>query len=148
MADMRVQSVTAGTPQRASATAAARAVPDRRSLNALIAAGRAPAANDPAMVQRTAGQMVSELFLVPLLSEMRKLPFGKDFGGGGRAEEVFGEQLDTRLADIVAQEGCGGLTKQIAKRISPRTDALPAARAPAAERTTWLTQKQAGRKPA
>jgi hypothetical protein len=72
------------------------------ALGALVAAGRRPDPTDPAVIRRTSAQVVSQLFFAPLLAEMRRLPFGRSIGGGGRGEEVFGEQLDLVLADKVA----------------------------------------------
>jgi len=85
---------------------------DGRTLAALLAAGRRLEANDPKLVGQAAAQVVSQLFFAPLLAEMRKLPFGREFATGGRTEEIFGEQLDLRIADSVAAN-CGGLTRQL-----------------------------------
>ena len=89
---------------------------DRRTLAALLAAGRKLEANDPKLVRQAAAQVVSQLFFAPLLAEMRKLPFGHKFASGGRTEEIFGEQLDLRIADSVAAN-CGGLTRQLIERL-------------------------------
>ena len=94
---------------------------DRRTLAALLAAGRKLDANDPKLVRQAAAQIVSQLFFAPLLAEMRKLPFGHKFASGGRTEEIFGEQLDLRIADSVAAN-CGGLTRQLIERLQ-RNDA-------------------------
>jgi len=72
---------------------------DGRTLAVLLAAGRK-----------------SQLFFAPLLAEMRKLPFGRKFASAGRTEEIFGEQLDLRIADSVAAN-CGGLTRQLIERL-------------------------------
>jgi hypothetical protein len=85
---------------------------DTRTLAALLAAGRKLDANDPGLVRQAAARVVSQLFFAPLLAEMRKLPFGQRFATGGRTEEIFGEQLDLRIADSVAAN-CGGLTRQL-----------------------------------
>ena len=89
---------------------------DGRTLAALLAAGRRLEANDPKLVGQAAAQVVSQLFFAPLLAEMRKLPFGRKFASGGRTEEIFGEQLDLRIADSVAAN-CGGLTRQLIERL-------------------------------
>jgi Rod binding domain-containing protein len=67
-----------------------------------------------------AAKLLSQLFFAPLLAEMRKDPFGAKFAKGGRTEEIFGEQLDTRIADAVAQSGAGGVTRQIAEQLTGR----------------------------
>lgn len=64
-----------------------------------------------------ASKFVADLFVMPLLSEMRKFPFGRRFGDGGRGEEVFGEQLDQHYADIAAGGGFRRLTDMIAQRM-------------------------------
>lgn len=58
------------------------------------------------------------MFFVPLLQEMRELPFGRQFGNGGRGEEVFGEQLDQQLADALARGDRSGLVDQVARQIA------------------------------
>jgi hypothetical protein len=89
---------------------------DGRALAALRATGRRLEANDPKLAEQAAAQVVSQLFFAPLLAEMRKLPFGREFAIGGRTEEIFGEQLDLRIADSVAAN-CGGLTRQLTERL-------------------------------
>ena len=78
--------------------------------------GRKIDAADPAAAREAAALTTSQLFFAPMLAEMRKLPFGKEFGYGGRMEEAFGEQLDQRMADIVAR-GDHGLTEQVAAKL-------------------------------
>ena len=71
--------------------------------------------------QRTrdaAASLVSQMFFVPILQQMREMPFGKEFGHGGRGEEVFGEQLDQQLADLMARGDRSGLVDQVARQIS------------------------------
>jgi len=89
-----------------------------RKLGALRGLGRNLDPRDPRVVREAATLLVSQLFFAPLLAEMRKLPFGKGLVDGGRMEEVFGEQLDLRIADTVAR-GDEGLTKQLAERLTP-----------------------------
>ena len=90
---------------------------DRVDIATLRALGRPLDTHDPSVIRDVAAQMVSELFFVPMLAEMRTFPFGNEFGHGGRGEAVFGEQLDQRVADVVASAGHGGLVEQIAKRL-------------------------------
>jgi hypothetical protein len=67
-----------------------------------------------------AAKLVSQLFYIPMLQEMRSFSFGKELGSGGRGEEVFGEQLDIRLADAMARADRGGAVDQIARQIQKR----------------------------
>jgi len=87
-----------------------------RTLGTWRKLGRAVDAHDPRQVREAAARLTSQLFFAPLLAEMRKLPFGRELGTGGRTEEVFGEQLDLRIADAVARRD-RGLTSQIADRL-------------------------------
>ncbi|NUQ49766.1 MAG: hypothetical protein HUU27_07595, partial [Phycisphaerae bacterium] len=78
---------------------------------------RRAAAGGDAALRQTATQLVSQLFFQPLLAEMRKLPFGGPGADGGRGEEVFGEQLDLRVADAVAGASGGSLKRTIVRAI-------------------------------
>jgi len=86
------------------------------SLAAWRKLGRPVDEHDPRQVREAAAELTSQLFFAPLLAEMRKLPFGRELGTGGRGEQVFGEQLDLRIADAVARRD-RGLTSQIADRL-------------------------------
>jgi hypothetical protein len=88
-------------------------------LDTLRGLGRKLDPNDPRVVREAATLLASQLFFAPLLAEMRKLPFGKEFAYGGRAEEAFGEQLDQCLADTVARDD-QGFTRQLAERLASR----------------------------
>ncbi|MBU0640603.1 MAG: hypothetical protein KKB50_17210 [Planctomycetes bacterium] len=89
----------------------------RVDVDVLLAAGRRLDPSDPATIRHAASKLASELFFAPLLAEMRKLPFGREYGQGGRTEEVFGEHLDRQMADAVAAADCAGLTTQLATRL-------------------------------
>lgn len=71
----------------------------------------------PEKSRYAAAQLVSQLFFAPLLAEMRKLPFGRALGIGGRTEEAFAEQLDLHLADRAAMAS-HTLVKVIEQQIS------------------------------
>ena len=73
-----------------------------RAAGAIEALGRAPAQSVHDKLDRAASEAVGQLLFAPMLAELRKSPLGKRFGHGGRGEEVFGQQLDERVADIVA----------------------------------------------
>lgn len=76
-----------------------------------------------------AAQLVSTLFYAPLLAEMREFSIGEKFGGGGRTEEIFGEQLDRYIADAVAISDSAGLTKMLAEQLARGPDRAGAANA-------------------
>ena len=90
---------------------------DTRTLAALLAVGRRLDPDDPKLARQAASKTVAQLFFAPLLAEMRKLPFGREFATGGRTEEIFGEQLDLRIADSVAAAEYSGLTRQLADKL-------------------------------
>jgi hypothetical protein len=108
-----------------------------RTFGAQRGLGRALDAKDPQLAHEAAALMTSQLFFAPLLAEMRKLPFGKEFGYGGRMEEAFGEQLDQHLADTVARSD-RGLTAQLAERLGTSHKCPPVPPSP-----SWQTQMQA-----
>lgn len=99
------------------------------TLAQMRALGRTLDASDAQVVRETAAGMVSEMFLKPMLAEMRSFPFGGQFAHGGRGEATFAERLDEQLADVVAQTGFGGLIDQIVEHLRPAgVQAEPAAR--------------------
>lgn len=75
--------------------------------------------------QAAAGQAVAELAFKPLLAQLREEPFGKGLFDS-RTEEVFGEKLDERFADQVAQSATG-LRDSIARLLVDRDTVSPTA---------------------
>lgn len=139
-----ISTLQSQNPAAAQQTPAAMLTPSdaRLKMAAQSKLGRRIAPADPALVRQTASQLVSQLFFQPMLAEMRKLPFGGEIGKGGRGEEVFGEQLDQRVADAVADTTAGALKATIARALSRSGDAAPAVSTPAgpiAAQTTWPT---------
>jgi|GEM_PF-2078790 len=119
-----LSSLAAPPPRSPRALAASRALGRVRGAPSSAAAaaatsslGRLADSHGAAARRHAAEQMVSQMFFVPLLAEMRKSPFGGEIGNGGRMEEAFSEQLDLRIADHVAAADTGGLTTQIEARI-------------------------------
>ena len=106
--------------------------------------GRKLDAKDPLAARHAAEQLLSQLFFGPMLAEMRKLPFGGEIGGGGRMEEVFGQQLDIRIADQVAAGDHGGITTQLVSRLRARGGEKPLAEL-AARRAAWTQRLDAFR---
>ena len=90
------------------------------SFDLMAALGRTPDTSDPAVRQETASKLLASMFFQPLLAEMRKMPFGQKFGGGGHTEEIFGEQFDIRIADAVARSDPGGITSKLSARLVRR----------------------------
>lgn len=93
-----------------------------RGFGACQTAGGTREAQDSQAAREAASLLTSQLFFAPLLAEMRKLPFGKEIGYGGRMEDALAEQLDTRIADTVARSD-RGLTAWLAEDLAQKQPA-------------------------
>ena len=72
------------------------------ALSLMAAVGREDAdeqAARRAQVREAAEQFVASAFLVPIFKQMRSSSLRGEMFHGGMAEDVFGAQLDTHLAD-------------------------------------------------
>jgi len=98
-------------------TSTAQVAQSKAGLEAWAALGRKLESQDPRVADEAAGKAVAELFFAPLLAEARELPFGRSLAYGGRTEEIFGERLDYRIADLVARADSSGLREQLADRL-------------------------------
>ena len=107
------------------------------NLRTMQAIGRKLDANDPRVARAAASQLLSELFFAPLLAEARKFQFGRQFLDGGQTESIFGQQLDQRVADTVADSDTG-LVGQISAKL--RHDKATA-NTPSTQ-TNWPTKMQ------
>ncbi|MBN2447190.1 MAG: rod-binding protein [Phycisphaerae bacterium] len=87
-------------------------------------------------VRDAAALLVSELGFKPMLAEMRNSPFESEIFGGGRTEAIFGEQLDERLADTVAQATGGGIADRIANLLRTSVNQGESDEQPAADEAT------------
>ncbi len=96
--------------------------PVRSSAAAVVPVARAVAAQREKHTH-AAQQLVSQLFYVPLLAEVRRSNLGGTIGHGGRGEEIFGEQLDVQIADAVARNQTGGLVAQVVRDLARREGA-------------------------
>lgn len=110
-----------------------------RFQRVMDALGRQTDPTDKQSVRGAATLLVSQLFISPLLAKARELPFGGEVGNGGRGEEVFGEQLDQRLADLIAAN-LPGLTSQIESKLTRNKSA--AADAPQPVQASWPAELQ------
>lgn len=78
-------------------------------------------------LMQAADQLVSTAFVQPLLSQLRDDPFKSDMFHGGRAEEIFGQQLDTILSERVTSSSNFGISEAVASHLrsaSPATSRL------------------------
>jgi len=65
-----------------------------------------------------ANQLVATALVQPILAQMRSSPFKSELFHGGRGEEVFGQQLDTVLAERIASSPTLGLGSAVAERLT------------------------------
>jgi len=65
-----------------------------------------------------ANQLVATALVQPILEEMRSSPFKSKLFHGGRGEEVFGQQLDTVLAERIASAPGFGPGAAVAARLT------------------------------
>lgn len=59
---------------------------------------------DHARARDAAEQLVASAFILPLLTQLRNDPFKSEMLHGGRGEEMFGQQLDTIIADRIVRK--------------------------------------------
>jgi Rod binding domain-containing protein len=126
---MNVSQVNIQTP---GTNAAALLKPDAerfsRHIDAAVAdAGAAGDDRERTKTLRKASeQLVATTFILPMLSKMRDDPFKSDLFHGGQTEQIFGQQLDTILAErIVAKTDFSivdAVYRSIAERASMPTD--------------------------
>lgn len=113
-----------------------------RTVNSMREIGRTLESQDDRQIRQAAVQMASTLFFQPLLQEMRKAGAGAGIAHGGRGEDVFGEQLDLRIADSVAGSNPGGITALIAEKLDRSSHARRIEQA-GLRIASWQTQLQA-----
>lgn len=75
-------------------------------------------------IREAADQLVATAFILPLLEQARNDPFKSDMFHGGKAEEVFGQQLDVIFADNITKSANFGITDALVRRFQP---SLPSA---------------------
>ena len=64
-------------------------------------------------------QLVSTAFVLPLLSQLRDSPFKSEMFDGGQAEQIFGQQLDTILADRITSSANFGISDALVRQFDP-----------------------------
>jgi len=68
-------------------------------------------------VREAAEQFVSSTFVMPIMSQAREDPFKSELFHGGFAEDAFGQQLDTILADRITKGANLPIVDMIEKQI-------------------------------
>ncbi|MFA9479003.1 hypothetical protein ACERK3_11975 [Phycisphaerales bacterium AB-hyl4] len=79
-------------------------------------------------LREAAEQLVASAFVLPFLQQVRSESLRSDLMHGGFAEDAFGQQLDTHLADKFVQSGnfplVDAVEQYMTKRGGPSPDAL------------------------
>jgi hypothetical protein len=70
--------------------------------------------------REAAEQLVATTLVQPLLQQMRNDPFKSDLMHGGMAEDAFGAQLDTQLADRIVRRANWPLVERIVDTVMGR----------------------------
>jgi len=110
---------TSQTPE--PTTAALRATPKASSAGGFATAlnsARSTSSNAMSELREAAQQMVASAFILPLLQQVRDDPFKSDLFHGGKSEDLFGQQLDTILADRIVDASRLGVADAIVDRMS------------------------------
>ena len=82
-------------------------------LQAALEKGRSTSVDDDKSLRARAAQQLASLFIYQLLQEMRKTIPKSGLWDGGRAQEIYEQMIDERLADMIATSGQFGLTSVI-----------------------------------
>ena len=69
--------------------------------------------------REAADQLLASAFVLPVLQQVRDSPFKSELFHGGRAEEVFGQQLDVILAERITQAADLGVADALTQRLAP-----------------------------
>jgi len=70
-------------------------------------------------MREAADQLVATAFILPMLEQARNDPFKSDMFHGGKAEEVFGQQLDVIFADNITTSANFGISDALVRRFQP-----------------------------
>ena len=82
------------------------------------------AAEKQKKARESADQLIASAFVLPVLQEVRNSPFKVEMFSGGRAEEVFGQQLDVILAERITQSAGFGLSEALVRQFEGHTPSL------------------------
>ncbi len=84
-----------------------RAAPSHGDFAAALARQAEAGQDRDKQLREASQQIVANAFILPLLQQIRDDPFKSELFHGGFAEDAFGQQLDTILADRIAQRSGG-----------------------------------------
>jgi hypothetical protein len=74
-------------------------------------------------IEKTAGDLVSNALILPMLKQLRRSPWGENtVFSGGIGEKTFGPEFDIQIADHIAHSPRLGVKAAIASRLMQRTN--------------------------
>lgn len=107
--------------------AAVKPAGDRFAQDLIDAKGRIEAgetqdldADKKETLRKTAEQLVATTFIMPMLSKMREDPFKSDLFHGGQTEEIFGQRLDTILAERIVSKSDFSIVDAVYRSVADR----------------------------
>ncbi|GAB4197510.1 MAG: hypothetical protein Kow00105_11570 [Phycisphaeraceae bacterium] len=77
-------------------------------------------ADRSAELRKASEQLVATTLVQPMFAQMRQDPFRSDLFHGGRTEEIFGQQLDTILAERVVSRADFAIVDAVYRNIAER----------------------------
>ncbi len=76
------------------------------------------------LLRKSSEQLVATTFVMPMLAQMRNDPFKSDLFHGGQMEEVFGQRLDTLLAERIVAKSDFSIVDAVYRSVIQRSPAL------------------------
>lgn len=71
-------------------------------------------------LRKSAEQLVATTFIMPMLAKMREDPFKSDLFHGGQTEEIFGQRLDTILAERIVSKSDFSIVDAVYRSVADR----------------------------
>jgi len=72
-------------------------------------------------LRKSSEQLVATTFIMPMLAQMREDPFKSDLFHGGQTEDIFGQQMDTILAERIVARADFSIVDAVYRSIAQRT---------------------------
>ncbi len=72
------------------------------------------------ILRKSAEQLVATTFIMPMLAKMREDPFKSDLFHGGQTEEIFGQRMDTILAERIVAKADFAIVDAVYQSIANR----------------------------
>jgi len=71
-------------------------------------------------LRKSSQQLVATTFVMPMLAQMREDPFKSDLFHGGQTEDIFGQQIDTILAERIVAKADFSIVDAVYRTIAER----------------------------